>query len=248
VRGQVEELLTNYGRIDLLWFDGKPAVPNPTEIIPIARIRELQPWIVVNPRLHSKGDYITYERTLGTDVPAKTWAEFCNTWTSSWSHQELPFRSNAFILGQLAKCRSLGVNYLLGVGPTKDGVFCDDIYKNMAVVADWMKKNGPSVKGVTPLPASEKATADGKTVPATASKTARYLFAVPEFNGGMMDSDMVAPGEVTFELKGVSQPTAVKLLGDDGTLAFTYEGDTLKVTLPADKRTRLVDVVQVQLK
>ena len=121
VRGQIEELLTNYGRIDLIWFDGKPNVPNADQVISIDRIRELQPQIVINPRLHGHGDFITYERKLTTDKVATGWAELCNTWTGSWSHQEIPFRSDAYQLGQLAKCRSLGINYLLGVGPTKDG-------------------------------------------------------------------------------------------------------------------------------
>src|SRR4029077_18949325 len=77
VKGQVEELLTRYGKIDLLWFDGKPPIPNPTKCITLERIRELQPGIVCNPRLHNRGDYITYERKLTTDQPAGGWAEFC---------------------------------------------------------------------------------------------------------------------------------------------------------------------------
>ena len=59
VNSQIEELLTRYGKIDLLWFDGKPAAgDNP--VISIERIRQLQPGIVINPRLHGQGDYITF--------------------------------------------------------------------------------------------------------------------------------------------------------------------------------------------
>jgi alpha-L-fucosidase len=244
VKGQIEELLTRYGQIDLIWFDGKPSVPNATQVITIDRIRELQPHIVVNPRLHGKGDYVTYERKLGTDKPVEGWAEFCNTWTGSWSHQEIPFRSNAFHLGLLAKSRSLGVNYLLGVGPTKDGVFVDDIYKNMAVVAGWMEKHAPSVKGAAhPLPSGETA-----SVPATAAGSTRYLFAIPEFkNDGMFDKDMIEPGAVELKLSGVAKPSSVKLMGDGSELQFDYTGNAITVKLPADKRTKLVDVVQVDL-
>ncbi len=169
VKGQIEELLTRYGQIDLIWFDGKPRVPNATNVISQERIRELQPHIVINPRLHGRGDYVTYERKLATDKPVSGWAEFCNTWTSGWSHQEIPFRANGFVLGQLAQSRALGVNYLLGVGPMKDGQFCDDIYKNMTVVAGWMEKHAPAVKGsAKPLPAGETA-----SVPATAAGKTR---------------------------------------------------------------------------
>ncbi len=55
IRRQVEDLLTRYGRIDLLWFDGGP------EAISFERIRELQPGIVVNPRMHGHGDFTTAE-------------------------------------------------------------------------------------------------------------------------------------------------------------------------------------------
>ncbi|HEY2881401.1 MAG TPA: alpha-L-fucosidase [Pirellulales bacterium] len=243
VRGQIEELLTNYGQIDLIWFDGKPAVPHADSVITIDRIRELQPQIVINPRLHGHGDFVTYERKLATDEPATGWAEFCNTWTNSWSHQNLPFRSDGFVLGQLVKCRSLGVNYLLGVGPTKDGVFVDDIYKNMAVVGEWMAKNRASIDGTTPLANRESA-----SVPATAGKNVRYLFAIPQFkNDGMFDKDMLPRETMTLELKGAPAPKAVKLLADGSALEHSVKDGTLSITLPAEKRTKLVDVVEVDL-
>src|SRR6185295_18800169 len=172
------ELLTNYGKIDLIWFDGKPAIENPTEVITIARIRELQPGIVINPRLHGKGDFVTHERRLRMNEirPGMGWAELCNTWTNIWSHTDQPFRANGFVLGELATCRSLGLNYLLGVGPMASGEFCDDIYKNMSVVAGWMKANSESIRGTKPLSGGESA-----SVPAVASGSARYLFALPKF-------------------------------------------------------------------
>jgi len=244
VRGQIEELLTNYGRIDLIWFDGKPAIPNADRVITIERIRELQPQIVINPRLHGHGDFVTYERRLTTDKVAVGWAELCNTWTSSWSHQELPFRSNAYHLGQLATCRSLGINYLLGVGPTRDGEFVDDIYKNMAVVGQWMATHAAAVKDVTPLPEGETA-----SVPATAHNSARYLFAIPKFRAdGSYDRDMLRPDTVELELNGTPQPESVKLMSDGSTLKYKYSPTQLKVTLPLEKRSKLVDVVEVDFK
>ena len=94
VNGQVEELLTRYGKIDLLWFDGKPSAgKNP--IISQERIRELQPGIVINPRLHGHGDFVTLERNLTIEKPVQGWAEFCNTWTTCWAHMNIPFRAPA---------------------------------------------------------------------------------------------------------------------------------------------------------
>jgi alpha-L-fucosidase len=243
VNGQIEELLTRYGKIDLLWFDGKPAVGD-NKVISIERIRELQPGIVINPRLHGHGDFVTFERRMNIDKPVNGWAEFCNTWTSSWSHQNVPFRSDGFVLGQLATARSLGVNYLLGVGPMSSGEMCDDVYKNMAVVADWMKSNGASVHGTKPLPNGESA-----NVPATSMGQTRYLFAIPKFkDNSMRDEDMLAMTDEKLTLKGISsKPESIKLMGDGSDLKFDYADNTVTIDLPATKRTKLVDVVQVQL-
>lgn len=243
VRGQVEELLTNYGKIDVLWFDGRPAIPNGNNVITIERIRELQPGIVMNPRLHGRGDFITFERRLGTDQVQDGWAEFCNTWTNAWPHTRQPFRANGYALGQLVTSRSLGVNYLLGVGPMASGELCDEIYANMSVVAGWMKSNGESIRGTRPLSGGESA-----SVPAVRSGSARYLFAIPAFkDNSAYEKDMLEPAEVTLTLKGAGSPKSVKLLGDGSDLAWTIADGTIAVTLPASKRTRLVDVVKIQL-
>jgi alpha-L-fucosidase len=243
VRGQVEELLTRYGKIDLLWFDGRAPTPNGANCITMERIRELQPGIVVNPRMHGHGDFITYERKLDIDKPATGWAEFCNTWTTTWSYENIPFRADGYVLGQLARSRSLGVNYLLGVGPMATGEFCEGIYTNMAVVAGWMERNGASVHGAKPLQPTEVC-----SVPATMSGSTRYLFAIPEFrDGGAYDQDLLPPTDQTITLKGVGQPGAVKLLADGRPLKYAYVPGLLTVQLPADRRTKLVDVVQVDL-
>lgn len=245
VNGQVEELLTRYGKIDLLWFDGRPEVPDSSGCISQARIRELQPGIVINPRLHGHGDFVTFERTLPRERPANLgWAEFCNTWTNSWSHQEIPFRANAFVLGQLARSRAWGINYLLGVGPTKDGEMCAGVYENMAEVAGWMKQNGASVApGAQPLPPGETA-----SVAATARGATRYLFAIPDFrNNGNMPRDQLPAKDATLTLRGVAAPASVVLLASGAPLPFSYDAAARAVTavLPAARRTPLVDVVKV---
>jgi alpha-L-fucosidase len=241
VRGQVMELLTRYGKIDLLWFDGKPPTPNGSRCVTQEEIRKLQPGIVINPRLHGHGDFITYERALGARTPVEGWAEFCNTWTAFWPHVDnAPFRAPGYVLGQLAESRAVGVNYLLGVGPTKDGEFVDDIYKNMAIVGEWMKHNAASVKGAKPLPAAESA-----SVPATAAGQSRYLFAIPEFDDPF-GVPLPAKDE-TLTLSGIDKPRSVKMLGDGLALRYSYEGRAISIELPAFKRTQLVDVVQVEL-
>jgi alpha-L-fucosidase len=245
VKGQIEELLTNYGKIDVLWFDGRPGIPNPASVVTPQRIRELQPGIVMNGRLHGndRGDFKTFERTMNITRPENGWAEFCNTWTSSWSHQEIPFRANGYVLGQLVTARSLGVNYLLGVGPMANGEFCGDIYRNMSVVAGWMKTNGESMRGGRPLPDKESA-----SVPAVAIGSVRYLFALPSFKeGGQYEKDLEPATDMTINVSGIRKPKSVTLLGDGSGLVHAFASNQLAVKLPANKRTTLVDVVKVEL-
>jgi alpha-L-fucosidase len=244
VKGQVEELLTRYGKVDLLWFDGKAPVPNGANAITQEEIRKLQPGIVMNPRMHGKGDFITFERNPPKQDPGDIWAEFCNTWTNSWANSNTqPFRSNAFALGEFVSAKAWGVNYLLGVGPTSDGLFPDAVYANMKVVEEWMKANSKSVKNVQQLPSIEEA-----SVPATAKGNMRYLFAIPKFKeGGKYDTDRLPAENITLTLKTSTQPKSIKLLGSGKPLTFKYANNIASIELPANVRTNLVDVVAVEL-
>jgi alpha-L-fucosidase len=245
VKGQVKELLTHYGKIDLIWFDGKPPIPNAIEVISQEAMRKLQPGIVINPRLHGKGDYITFERNPPKQDPGDTWAEFCNTWTNSWANSNTqPFRSNAFVLGEFITARAWGVNYLLGVGPTGDGVFPQAVYDNMKVVGDWMKKNARSVQHVQPLTASETA-----SVPALSKNNYRYLFAIPVFkNESKYEEDRLPAKDETLSLKTALQPKSVSMVSSGQKLHFKYADGQVVIDLPASVRSNLVDVIEVLLK
>ena len=147
------------------------------------------------------------------------------------------------MLGELVTSRSLGVNYLLGVGPTRDGELVPDIYENMQIVARWMKQHRRSIEGTTPLPADESA-----TVPATARGRARYLFVLPAFkDGGKFEKDLLAPVDVTMSWKGASKPKRVRLLGDGSALKHNWAEGELTVELPVGKRSDRPDVVAFEL-
>ena len=242
LNGQVEELLTRYGKIDLIWFDGEATKGCGTNrFISLDRMRQLQPGIVIIPRMHKAGDFATFERTLKIDKPIKTWGELCDTWTTTWSHEDgIPFRAPHYVLGNLTTCHALNVNYLIGVGPTKDGEFVPDIYKNIAIVGEWMKVNHDAVTKAKSLPPGERA-----SVPATALGKTRYLF-IPANNKGKYTEDLLPATDVTLTLSGVEKPASVTLTGDGKPLEFTYADQTVTIPLPAAKRSTGVDVVKVE--
>jgi alpha-L-fucosidase len=249
VKGQVEELLTRYGKIDLLWFDGNIPVPERKDAPRLTqeRVRELQPGIVLSPRYFKNGDYVTFEGPkLKTDTKPNGWAEWCTTWTQGWSYNPVdPFYAGGFVLGSLAKARSLDINYLLDVGPDADGELHPEAYRNMAIVAGWMQRHRAAVIGAGALPKGESA-----DVPATAAGNVRYLFAVPQYKKAAraLDKDMLPLQDATLTLRGLSAaPQSVKLLGDGKPVAFSYKDGALSAQLPAARRTTLPDVVEVRL-
>jgi len=259
VKGQVEELLTRYGKIDLLWFDGSIPVPaGDAARLTQSRVRELQPGIVLSPRYFRDGDFATFEGPalkpppgshqnagLQNRVARDYWAEWCTTWTQGWAYNDAPFYANGAVLSNLALARSLNMNFLLGIGPDAHGELHPTAYSRMAEVATWMKANGAAVQAGA-LPVGEQA-----SVPATASDKRRFLFASPGFSKTerALDADLLVAADKHLVLEGlVAAPLSVTLLGDGQSVDNEYRNGTLTVRLPASRRTRLPDVVSVELR
>lgn len=219
IKGQVEELLTRYGKIDVIWFDGGP------EAITIERIRELQPGIVINPRMHGHGDFSTPEVGFPPARPTGWW-ELCTVWNHSWGYtRDEEYKPLSRVLAEFVKVRAWGGNYLINMGPRPNGELPDVAYQRMAELEAWMKHSGESVTDTEPAGWPEKS-----NVPSTRKDGTVYLHALPDLQGVM-------------ELKDVARPAQVKLLRNGKKLPFHYENGTVRVEIPASERTALVDVV-----
>ncbi|MEK6796151.1 MAG: alpha-L-fucosidase [Spirochaetota bacterium] len=227
LRGQVEELLTNYGTIDVLWFDGSAACV--MDRIGIAWIRSLQPGIVINPRQHGVGDFDTSEcRFPDTRFPG--WWEYCHVFSDgAWGYlNHNSYKPAGWALAELAKARSWGGNFLPNAAPDSHGEMPPEYYRRMEQIAKWMEYGAPSVFGVKPGPWPERS-----DVPVTICGNIWYLHI-----------DMINDGAAT--VSGVTKPVSVKLLRTGGSLAFTFDDGKLSVVIPGDQRTTLDDVVAVQ--
>lgn len=231
VRGQVEELLTNYGKIDLLWFDGRPPIPNSTHVITQERIRELQPGIVMNTRFHGKGDYISPERVLPDDLRLKSdeWGEFCTPW-NYWSYSKTPFRPLDAILTDLVRSRNAGVNYLVGFGPMGSGDLAPEAYENMEKLSVWMKIHNEAIYGTRALPEGETC-----SVPASSKGDVRYLYLIPGQNG--------FPEEIAFN--GLDGDPRVVLLGDAREMKVSREEKTITINLRGEDLGQGVRVLKL---
>lgn len=135
---QLKELMTNYGKIDLLWFDGAmwPTLTQWGCTQTKSWIRSLQPGIVMNDRYCEGGDFITYEIHKPTNPPSSWW-EYVNTWggaagwgTSYW------FGSGEEVVNTMNSINTQGGNYLANASPTKEGDMVASFYDRCNNIAD----------------------------------------------------------------------------------------------------------------
>ena len=143
VNTQVRELLTRYGQIDLLWFDG--SMKDLTNVITIDEIRALQPQIVVNDRMWGWGigDYCSkFECQLPKEDPGMPW-ETCQIWHVgggwSWVKNADKYRALDITLNQYETCKKWGGNLLLNIAPAADGSVPEAYY-------DAVKEFGEAIK------------------------------------------------------------------------------------------------------
>lgn len=143
VNAQVRELLTRYGEINLLWFDG--SMNDLTNVITIDEIRELQPQIVVNDRMWGWGigDYCSkFECHLPAEDPGMPW-ETCQIWHvgGGWSYVKNAdkYRALDITMNQYETCKKWGGNLLLNIAPAADGSVPEAYYKAVKEFGDAVK-------------------------------------------------------------------------------------------------------------
>ena len=150
VHEQVRELCTNYGKIDILWYDG----PWPYDAIGWrsrelnAIARKLQPGILINDRSETSEDFDTPEQQISPAKPSRMW-ESNMTLNGSWfwnSHDRF-WKSTADIIGYLIMCANGGGNFMLDIGPKADGSFPEPAVKRLKEIGKWLKINGESIYG-----------------------------------------------------------------------------------------------------
>jgi alpha-L-fucosidase len=151
--GQLRELLTNYGPIDVVWFDGgweRPAWRwRPDEVV--ALIRDLQPTALVNDRLPGGGDFTTPEQFVPPTPPDGAW-ETCMTMNDSWGYNpaDTGYKPARALIHTLCEVAGRGGNLLLNVSPTGTGALPNEQLERLDAVARWMAAHGESVVGVGP--------------------------------------------------------------------------------------------------
>ncbi len=156
---EVQELLGNYGRIDLLWFDWDGREPPYDQLNTYALVRKIQPQIVINNRLDlgvgndnteirsPNADYYTPEQRIGRYDDQRPW-ETCMTLGTQWSWKPNDtIKSTKEVIHILARVVGGDGNLLLNVGPMPEGRIEPRQVEVLREVGAWLRENGESIYG-----------------------------------------------------------------------------------------------------
>ncbi|HVP12505.1 MAG TPA: alpha-L-fucosidase [Phycisphaerae bacterium] len=169
LKNQVKELLTNYGDIGIMWFDGEweDTWNHQYGQDLYDYVRSLQPNVIVNNRVDKgrggmgglsdagfAGDYGTPEQEIPpTGLPGVDW-ETCMTMNDHWGYNkhDQNWKSSESLIRMLIDIASKGGNFLLNVGPTSEGEIPQPSVERLAAMGRWMQVNGESIYGTRASP------------------------------------------------------------------------------------------------
>jgi alpha-L-fucosidase len=169
LKPQVKELLTNYGDIGVVWFDGDWIADYTTEMGKefYDYIREIQPNTIINNRVDKgrmgmegmdkagefAGDFGTPEQEIPATGIDSDW-ESCMTMNGSWGYKpsDSNWKSSEKLIHNLIDIVSKGGNFLLNVGPDPQGLFPPESVERLADMGKWTKVNGASIYGAKASP------------------------------------------------------------------------------------------------
>jgi len=150
-QGCVRELMSNYGKIDILWYDVSWPLSSPDawESAKMSGMaRELQPHILVNNRAQLPEDFGTPEEHVTAAEAGRDW-EACMTFNGSWGYMPIApdWRPVREVIDMLRTAAGGQGNLLLNIGPAPDGSIPPEATERLSVVGDWINKNGEALYG-----------------------------------------------------------------------------------------------------
>jgi len=256
---QLRELLTRYGDVALIWFDGLRDQRKYDGLRFHKLIHELQPATLINDRIGLPGDFATPEQYVPPAIPTKVsgfkgninpaelspsaavpsardfrlW-ETCMTINDTWAYnpRDRDYKSSTKLIQSLVEAASRGGNFLLNVGPTPEGTIQPEFKQRLRDIGAWLKVNGEAIYGTTYGPI--QGLSFGRT---TAKGNTVYLHVFEWPRDGRL---MLAGWD-----EGVA---AVKLLSGGKVLEFKQVGNKLTIDVPEAKPDPHVSVLAITLR
>ena len=254
---QLRELLTEYGPVALIWFDGLDHQDKYKGEHIISLVHQLQPRALVNNRLGVQGDFATPEQFIPDRIPTKSAAvklqgttktaestppavpqpddfqlwETCMTINHTWAYNknDTNYKSAKELIQDLANVASKGGNLLLDVGPTPEGTIQPEFVERLEAIGNWMKVYGDSIYGTTYGPLQNLPF--GKT-------TAKGRFVYLHVFDWPVTGQLEVPG---FQ----GRAAQINVVGDKRKLRFLQQEDKLVIQVPPTPPDASDSVLQV---
>jgi alpha-L-fucosidase len=244
---QINELLTNYGKVDILWLDGgwvrkktdEEVHETLTEIYEGSRwarnpqsqdidmpalvkhARTLQPELLVVDRAVTgpHQNYLTPEQQIPDTILPYPW-ETCLTMAGSWSYVETDkYKPSDQLVETLVDIVSKGGNLLLNIGPSPLGEFAPDAYQRLDDISRWMKQNSEAIYATRPMDHFR----EGDRIRFTRSKDnkVRYVF-------------LLDPPESTVQLRSLTLKKGARItaLASNSNCSWKLADESVMITLP----------------
>ena len=225
VSAQIDELMSDYGRMDILWLDGgfirKPnADLHMDSIVDAARIK--QPGLLaVDRTVHGRNEnYQTPENKIPPAQQDFPW-ESCLTLAGGWGWKpNSAYKSANWIINTLAEIVAKGGCMALNVGPDKNGNFDPEVYERLSTAGEWLKRNGEAIYSTRITPNYNS----GNTW-FSASKDGKTLYAVYA-----IDEDGTLPSSIEWE--GNIPAGRLRMLNTGKNVKYTVKDNKVTVYLP----------------
>ncbi len=246
MKPQLRELLTNYGDIGVMWFDGEWIPDFTTEMGKDLYnfIRNIQPEIIINNRvdkgrngmagLNAAGDFAGDFGTPEQEIPAKgipgvDW-ESCMTMNDTWGYKHFDhnWKSSETLIRHLVDIVSKGGNFLLNVGPTAEGVIPEESVARLQDMGRWMEINGEAIYGAEASPYERPS-------------WGRYTKKGEVLYAHVFDW----PSNRQLVLPALPDAKTAILLSDGSSLPLSQSSGQTQISLPAQAPDRIATVIAI---
>jgi alpha-L-fucosidase len=253
---QLTELLTKYGPVVLIWFDGLNHQEKYDGERFLKLIHSLQPATLVNDRIGVPGDYVTPEQFIPNAIPIKQahfagvdrkvenelkpgvprpedfqlW-ETCMTINHTWAYNshDHDYKSAQFLIRGLVEVASRGGNFLLNVGPQPDGQIQPEFQERLRAIGDWLALNGESIYGTTYGPVQ------GVSAIRTTAKRESVFIHIFDWPSATLDVSGLEKKVISARLLATGQP-----------LKFRQSDTGLQIDLPTQAPDANVSVIALR--
>ena len=263
LHAQVNELVSNYGPVDILWWDYSSQDFQGQEAWRafdlMAQVRAKQPKIVMNNRLFripeagftgmgtaaiasrldpKYGDFITPEQHIpATGMPGVDW-ETCMTMNTTWGYSEHDhdWKANEMLIRNLIDIASKGGNYLLNIGPKADGSVPPESVRGLQAIGAWMKTNGESIyaTAASPFQKLDWGRCTQKKLPGGKTRLYLHVFAWPA------DGKLVVP-------LATGPAASARLLAGGKPLVVTPGDNQTTIAVGAEAPDKIATVIELDV-